>query len=52
MNKNTFETKIKPVLSYVGAIGAGLMCIAYVIVVFVLIHGFKATVIFNTLLFA
>ena len=52
MNKNTFETKIKPVLSYVGAIGAGLMCIAYVIVVFVLIRGFKATVIFNTLLFA
>ena len=52
MNKNTFETKIKPVLSYVGAIGAGLMCIAYIIVVFVLIHGFKATVIFNTLLFA
>ena len=52
MNKNTFETKIKPVLSYVGAIGAGLMCIAYVIVVFVLIRGFHATVIFNTLLFA
>ena len=52
MNKNTFETKIKPVLSYVGAIGAGLMCIAYVIVVFVLIRGFQATVIFNTLLFA
>ena len=52
MNKNTFETKIKPVLSYVGAIGAGLMCIAYIIVVFVLIRGFQATVIFNTLLFA
>lgn len=52
MNKNTFETKIKPVLSYVGAIGAGLMCIAYVIVVFVLIRGFQATVVFNTLLFA
>ena len=52
MNKNTFETKIKPVLSYVGSIGAGLMCIAYIIVVFVLIHGFKATIIFNTLLFA
>ena len=52
MNKSTFETKIKPVLSYVGAIGAGLMCIAYIIVVFVLIRGFQATVIFNTLLFA
>ena len=52
MNKNTFETKIKPVLSYVGAIGAGLMSIAYVIVVFVLIRGFQATIIFNTLVFA
>ena len=52
MNKNTFETKIKPVLSYVGVIGAGFMCVAYVIVVFVLIEGFKATIIFNTLLFA
>ena len=52
MNKNLFETKIKPVLSYVGAIGAGLMCIAYVIVVFVIIQGFQATIIFNTLLFA
>lgn len=52
MNKNTFETKIKPVLSYVGIIGASFMCIAYVIVVFVLIRGFQATVVFNTLLFA
>ena len=52
MNKNTFETKIKPVLSYVGIIGASFMCVAYIIVVFVLIRGFQATVIFNTLLFA
>lgn len=52
MNKNTFETKIKPILSYVGAIGAGFMSVAYIIVVFVLIEGFQATVIFNTLLFA
>ena len=52
MNKNTFETKIKPVLSYVGVIGAGFMCVAYIIVVFVLIEGFQATIIFNTLLFA
>ena len=52
MNKNLFETKIKPVLSYVGAIGAGFMCVAYIIVVFVLIEGFQATIIFNTLLFA
>lgn len=36
-----FETKLLPILTYVGAIGAGLMCIAYIICVFVLIRGFK-----------
>lgn len=40
--KTLFEGKILPVLSYVGAIGAGIMCIAYIVMVFVLINGFKA----------
>lgn len=40
--KTLFEEKILPILNYVGAIGAGIMCIAYVIMVFVLINGFKA----------
>ena len=37
-----FEEKILPILSYVGAIGAGIMSIAYIILVVVLINGFKA----------
>lgn len=36
-----FENKLLPVLTYIGAIGAGLMCVAYIICVFVLIRGFK-----------
>lgn len=39
---NTFELKIAPILTYVGTIGATLMCIAYIVVVMVLIFGFKA----------
>lgn len=34
-----FEKKIKPILSYVGSIGAGLTSIAYIIVMLVLIQG-------------
>ena len=52
MTKTTFETKIKPILNYVGVIGASCMCVAYVIAVFVLIQGFKASVMLNALLFA
>lgn len=40
MNKD-FETKIKPILTYVGAIGAVLTSIAYVLLILVLINGFK-----------
>ena len=52
MNKTTFETKIKPILNYVGIIGASCMCVAYVIAVFVLIQGFEASVMLNAFLFA
>lgn len=41
MNKNLFEDKIKPILQYVGIIGASLASIVYIIVVIVLIQGFK-----------
>lgn len=41
MKQGVFEEKIKPVLTYVGAIGAGLMCVAYIMVVFVLTFGFQ-----------
>ena len=40
MNKD-FETKIKPILTYVGAIGAVLTSIAYVLLILVLINGFE-----------
>lgn len=37
ISKSKFETKIKPVLGYVGMIGAIIMAIAYIIIVLVLI---------------
>ena len=50
MNKKLtlFEEKILPVLNYVGAIGAAIMSVAYIIVVFVLINGFKVEKVLNT----
>ena len=52
MNNNLFEKKIKPVLQYIGVIGASLMSIMYIVVVFILIIGFKAQSIQNTVIFA
>ena len=54
MNKKLtlFEEKILPVLNYVGAIGAAIMSVAYIIVVFVLINGFKVEKVLNTTIFA
>lgn len=37
-----FETKIKPMLKYVGGIGAMLMGVAYLAIVFILVFGFTA----------
>lgn len=48
----TFENKIKPMLTYVGTIGAVLTVIAYIILVVVLIFGFKAQSITQTIVFA
>ena len=51
--KITFlEAKILPILNYVGAIGALIMCVAYVIVIFILINGFKAEKVLQTTVFA
>lgn len=52
MNNNLFEKKIKPVLQYIGVIGASLMSIMYIVVVFILIIGFKAQSLQNTVVFA
>lgn len=37
-----FEDKIKPILKYVGFIGASLMSVAYIGIIFVLVNGFKS----------
>ena len=50
--KSFFEKKIQPILQYVGVIGAILMSIMYIIVVVILIIGFKAQSIQNTIVFA
>lgn len=50
--KTIFESKIAPILQYIGAIGATLMSIMYIVVVFVLIIGFKAQNIQSTIIFA
>ena len=40
MKKEVFENKVKPILTYVGAIGAILTSCAYIILMIVLIKGF------------
>ena len=52
ISKSKFETKIKPVLGYVGMIGAIIMAIAYIIIVLVLIWGFKVEELLQTTVFA
>ena len=52
IEKTVLEKKILPVLNYVGLIGAVIMAIAYIISVFVLIHGFKAEALLQTTVFA
>lgn len=52
MKQELFETKIKPLLNYIGFIGAILTSTAYIFVVIVLIFGFSARSIPQTLIFA
>lgn len=47
-----FESKIAPILEYIGIIGASLMSIAYFIVVYVMVHGFEVHEILETTIFA
>lgn len=51
-NRNFFEAKIKPILTYIGTIGAALMSVAYVILVCIMIFGFSAHNAVQTLIFA
>ena len=50
--KNLFEEKILPILHYVGFIGALITSIGYIILVIVLILGFKAETMLKTTVFA
>lgn len=50
--KSVFESKIKPLLQYIGTIGAILMSIAYIVVVLVLVVGFKVKSMEQSLVFA
>lgn len=50
--RELLEQKVFPVLGYVGLIGAIIMSIAYIIVVFVLINGFKIEDLLQTTVFA
>jgi len=50
--KTILERRILPILNYIGAIGAFIMAIAYIIIIFVLINGFKAEKVLQTTIFA
>lgn len=50
--KNLFESKIKPLLVYVGTFGAVLTSVAYVALICVLIFGFSARNATQTLVYA
>lgn len=53
MTSDRFEKKIKPILQYVGAIGAIFMAIAYIAIVFIMVFGFSSiTNISQSLVFA
>lgn len=52
MDKNIFEKKIKPALMYIGGIGAIFTSVAYMIMVVVLIKGFKYQQTTQTIVFA
>lgn len=52
MKQETFENMVKPVLLWMGTIVSGVMAVAYIIVVFVLIQGFKVETILNTTIFS
>ena len=50
--KTLFERKIQPILQYIGMIGAIFMSIVYIVLVCILIVGFKAQTFTQILIFA
>lgn len=51
-NNNIFERVIKPILKYIGLIGATIMSILYVVIVVILITGFKTHELKDDVIFA
>jgi len=49
---NFFQEKILPILHYIGFIGAAICSVAYIILVVILIFGFKVETFLNTTVFA
>lgn len=47
-----FKSKLKPLLNYIGSIGAVLSSIAYIILIFVLIRGFQFQQVKQALIFS
>lgn len=47
-----FEKRIKPILQYVGAIGATITCIAYMIIIVIIVIGFDSHDLTQSLIFA
>jgi len=52
MEKDVFEKRIKPLLQYIGFVGAAITCVAYIIIVVVMIVGFKVNTILQTTTFS
>ena len=52
MDAKKFENTLKPFLLWMGTIVAGIMGIAYIVVVFILIEGFKVEELLNTTVFS
>ena len=52
MEQTFFEKKLKPILLYMGTIVSVIMAIAYILIVFVLIEGFKVEKLLNTTIFS
>ena len=51
-NETLFEKRIKPILLYIGTVGAALMVIAYIAIVLVMIFGFKVKSLEQSITFA
>lgn len=52
MNESRFEKKLKPILKYVGTIGASIMIVAYIITVFIMVFGFEIHSFKQSMIFA